>query len=1475
MAQKRSEAAGLEADRAAMHSRTSDYNEAMDDSVFGISMPVMTESDATLRFVATDAQALHMEPAYNSEGFAIRNNTPAVASSIASFTPSTRFTDSPFSHVPTPSSVSSYSPGISSTCGSIVQNQQLTPDSRRPPVSGRSNKSEEQPSHGLAPVRELSTSSSDSTVKTSAGPSNKRDPSRRESLNSITARSSTSRKPVPNSGQASGKTKVTESTRSRRPTSKVPPELAHLNVEPVARSPARRPFSPPLPGRDSIPSLIESQPSSPVVKSDLTYLNTTCHRRTPSLDPPDTPTSPPPRSRFGFSPRRSSKQQSSPRIDSAVSPTPSDHGIFRGPTPDATAQERPHLLRKDSPALGPSPSPVKTSRFAFLSRKPKGDQPRATEKPKREPRKGPAAGTGHEGYGRFGFRGRSGSGSTSSYGRSTSADSNTSSSAGSAAYGQTRGRGKNGPELDDFLKERLTPVILRGSGSTFGNPASSSVFSEADSVETRSIDSFLVQPQRAPSAMSSQADVTLAKRASLGLPKPSDSSEDDRRARSPAHTSSSALNKPLPNVKGNTETPRGIGMLPPAQPASVDGYDSEASVDPQRGNTRPLRDMSSVGSEAAWLRSVQVAEKPAEKSAKKWNFFQRMQSSSPSKGKQKVDVGQVSANEPRRTIFDNAAHCAMLDLVEPIALDEVERLVMESETSAEDSSPYKSVAAKAATYEHERPTLPRSPPTREFSSDAYFTAKPITPSKTVREEASVSPELLRAQAGVLSQAAHLVNITKSSEKARLSTHGPAAEAMTTSEATSDLIGTPDMGQCDGSPRQARLSPIGRIPHVVSKRDRDRKLPSTSFSRPFVSSQPRPSVKPPGALYNQIRTLASPVEGGGGGGGGGGGSQPVSSTSGKSDRSSTGQKSSMTVEQAGQSTNRTSVDMRHGSELFAFPPRKRSEASSSSSSCSAGWMDLSTAQAMQDDDIWDEYNEQMEEMMPPRQQPVAADASLGVPFQYSGSNALQDARGPAASAAFSFGLHPPRKFTSALPLPPRPAGESANSTPPHRTAQLLRPSASPSTPDTLSRLIGAYEGTSAHSMASQPRQSISQALQRRVAASRASTASSRNSRASAQSRTASLPEGNFRSSHTSFSSGAQFGREGSVHEVESEVKSGGGGGGGEQTVSANLRLAALMTSKWLSFGRVLFSPAHHEMRLADEARVLVLDGLGSDWSYYVARSYPQATVYELGPTAGQTALPEGWPAAPNRRHIAHAAISSPFPFPKGFFTAVVLRFPVATTDHAYSASVCECKRVLRPGGHLEVSVLDLDLMNMGGRARRAVRGLKTRKQQRDDRVSLRSLSDLLVGVIGRRGFEEVQRCVVGVPVAGRLRRSRDTSSVSSETSSGRLRIGSRMGKAAVEEEEEREVSFADLLDEGTEQEGFGTGKASDESITKMVAKVGRWWYSTCYERGLPMTDNSIWNEKGLLRECETQGTSFRLLICYAQKPTQARRRTMSV
>lgn len=351
--------------------------------------------------------------------------------------------------------------------------------------------------------------------------------------------------------------------------------------------------------------------------------------------------------------------------------------------------------------------------------------------------------------------------------------------------------------------------------------------------------------------------------------------------------------------------------------------------------------------------------------------------------------------------------------------------------------------------------------------------------------------------------------------------------------------------------------------------------------------------------------------------------------------------------------------------------------------------------------------------------------------------------------------------------------------------------------------------------------------------------------------------------------------------------------------ANLRFGALMTSKWLSFGRVLFSPVHHELKDINEDRVLVVDGLGKgkanqnptgpdvandspDWSFYCALTYPEAMVYNLDPNPSATE-PSGssgpWSSLPNHRHVHHSTSSSSFPFPKGFFAAVVYRFPPSSPESVYKTAIVECKRVLRPGGYLEVSVLDLDLINMGNRSRKAIRSLKLQMQAAEPAVCLRPASDLIMGLVGKRGFENLNRCLVGVPVAAGRLRSGSGSSSNGSVRSDRARLAANNAKqlSSNPDASTNAFSYTDLLN-STASEDNGRNSETDASITDMVARVGRWWYSRCHEAGvLPEGDlnRSLWKDRALLRECEKQGTSFRLLIAFAQKPACARRRTVSV
>lgn len=292
---------------------------------------------------------------------------------------------------------------------------------------------------------------------------------------------------------------------------------------------------------------------------------------------------------------------------------------------------------------------------------------------------------------------------------------------------------------------------------------------------------------------------------------------------------------------------------------------------------------------------------------------------------------------------------------------------------------------------------------------------------------------------------------------------------------------------------------------------------------------------------------------------------------------------------------------------------------------------------------------------------------------------------------------------------------------------------------------------------------------------------------------------------------------------------------------------------------------------------------TDWSYFCAENYENATFYNLEITTAGGSTSSTSQNLPKYRNVRHSSLAAPFPFPGGFFNAVIFRFPHVASDRLYHSAIFECKRVLRAGGYLEISVLDMDMMNMGPRVRRALRRLKTDTNASDPETSLSNLGDTMMKLVGRRGFENIQRCVVGLPAAGRIPRSTDYSTSSDERSSlnAAIEAHERSGTAERANTETHDhIDFGKLLHDDAPTNPIMGSREKDEGITKMVSRVGRWWYSSCYESLITKptpyaTRTSIWDQPGILRECEKQGTSFRLLLCYAQKPLCPKRRTMSV
>lgn len=175
----------------------------------------------------------------------------------------------------------------------------------------------------------------------------------------------------------------------------------------------------------------------------------------------------------------------------------------------------------------------------------------------------------------------------------------------------------------------------------------------------------------------------------------------------------------------------------------------------------------------------------------------------------------------------------------------------------------------------------------------------------------------------------------------------------------------------------------------------------------------------------------------------------------------------------------------------------------------------------------------------------------------------------------------------------------------------------------------------------------------------------------------------------------------------------------------------------------------------------------------------------------------------------------------------------------------------------MALLDVDMMNMGPRARRAVRSLKMTMQGKEGQsVWTGSASDTVLKHIGKRGFESVKTCVVGVPVATPI--SASSSATDNQSSN-----------------QQQDRSLAELI-----KDPHTT--ASDENITSMVAKVGRWWYNRCYEGASVDTGKaSIFEDPLLLAEGEEWQSSFKLVVLHARKPIAGgirgggRRRTLSV
>lgn len=1443
-------------------SNPSAYRDPFAGSILGVTMPAVSSSTsflpgmtATPYHQATSSSRMAMySPRSTPDPLSMRNLSPPTTSFAHSSGSSTRRSESPggFSRTSTPTSMSSHSPGIPLPAKSPLGVRQSSPTRSRPPITRRGLKN--LPPHddaklsenqGLSVLRESGTSSSSSsTVKgvervevtqvhnpaSGLSPPPPTPPPRVSSRQPLQLQD--------NSHHAIKPLATADVLQRRPPLRSQTTDEAGLTKN-VFISPVRSLGAPPRPSREGAPKLESGLAPSPIIRSNLRGLVTTGHKRRDSLE--KSITSPEPRHTASGVPRSSSLPVKPP--SRLPSPAPGSVGSSSHPRPALVFPARDVGATDENGSSGRAkdPSPLSTgpirssSRFGLFARRTKSPlDANIIESSERAAKKGPTAGTGHEGYGKYAAkRGRTGSMSTStSRGRSTSTGGTSNSVARTTTSRKSSITSRGEPEMDDFLLERLAPVVISGGGGFSGTRDGS-----GDSYRRPSEDDFVRRPSNEVPAIrplaSSQVDFISMDSDLVSTDPELDRRRStvfaERRGGSPLRQNLDFTDQPRRPTLAARRSLHRSQLFKEAEPLKIpapinthvvspspvlDSYDTIHSSALMSDTTQVVTDDIREGKEGNWLRSRKT-EKRA-RSPRKWNFFQRTHVTSKTSEKKpalaKDSINEVSVTISRIPASRPVAHYAMLDNSDRGGSSSTVDLMTNVERRPQ--SPLSDMFSIGRQFDMD-------PPKNNHKLSMLLPSPPKLTHGFSIPQGPPSPLRLPGSAPSQEFPFQLENNTEPPPTTNLSQSEPSSLNTVPAEET---------------PRSAhpRLRQVGRIPRVISKRERERaQAPAqhSNFSRPFMrpvapgaeahlaASRPtdlQPTLRP--ALGVQTDILQS----------------RLGSTEDDSAKA--------TIEPANAPI---CFSPSSGVEFLTFPTRKGSEVSGSSSSEIFNFA-ATTAVVPQpgivaEDEVWNEYDELLDiiESPPPlvnakRNRTAPTPLHLREESHITGLDAT-----PEIAASYPPGTRAPM---GDLPLPPRRSRFLTLTS--RESTELV------STPLSFSDFFAGYGDRNRASAASK-RQSISSGSRYSAQSRTSGIGSQRRSTRVSASVSGSPQRISTSNSQHSRNSSSEKKRNTAIMAERTTSTSG---------AETNLRFSALMTSRWLSFGRVLFSPAHMEIQSNLHNRVLVLDGLGNDdWSFYCALTYPNATVYNLSPSSSTNNTNSNIQSPSNHRQIYHTSLSHRFPFPKSFFTAAVFRFPTASSESASYNVISECKRVLRPGGYLEMSILDLDMVNMGNRARRAVRQLKVRMQTADSNISLKPASDNMQKMLGRRGYENLNRCMVNVPIAGRHISTSRSGSFSTESTS---------------DQDTKDVSLGDMLKESPTSQG-------DEGISKMVAKVGRWWYTRCYETAVLAKDGNneheenIWDDKQLLKECEKRETGLKLLICFAQKPEGVRRRTVSM
>ncbi|KAG9188448.1 hypothetical protein G6011_02371 [Alternaria panax] len=210
---------------------------------------------------------------------------------------------------------------------------------------------------------------------------------------------------------------------------------------------------------------------------------------------------------------------------------------------------------------------------------------------------------------------------------------------------------------------------------------------------------------------------------------------------------------------------------------------------------------------------------------------------------------------------------------------------------------------------------------------------------------------------------------------------------------------------------------------------------------------------------------------------------------------------------------------------------------------------------------------------------------------------------------------------------------------------------------------------------------------------------------------------------------------------------------------------LQAQKQLNGGKLLSKPAVRCITRASSPRVLDVGGVATnDWAWDVAYDYPYAKVTTVY-TAGNN-MSSNVKGPDNHKHLTVPNLWT-LPFPSGHFDVVSARTlyellktskPVGKSSDEYDLCLKECYRCLKPGGILDFSLMDADVVHAGRNAQAmGVEfgfNLKTRGYDAQP-------TKTFLPRVSKAGFKDVQRAWMLLPMGKTAANWRDTLAVGAE------------------------------------------------------------------------------------------------------------------